>query len=281
MGVNPKKPPQQLWCHVRHCRLLLPGRMTCRPVSRDRPAPANPFARWCARDVEVVRLTRAASVAGGPPRHEPVLAVDPRCVPNRGKHSSGLDMCWNGAHRRAEKGLEIATRAWVDGPHPRAYTLRVAQTAPAPLRDTAAPRLAAALAPMARVVTTPSLPARTDLAVEGDCSQKTCVDGLGALAWQGLGQLRREAPRRHLSSGPRRNGPGRPQPSAGQVDRCARAGCEPGAADDAARALAAQVVKHPQCQRPLPCGVGRHRSTGGYALRFSPDVALSAQPLYR
>jgi hypothetical protein len=89
-------------------------------VSRDRPYHEKTFARWLACDVDFVSLNRAALVEVVPPSHEHVLAFEPSFVPNSGKHTYGLDMFWNGAHSRAEKGLELATLAWVEVTHKRA-----------------------------------------------------------------------------------------------------------------------------------------------------------------
>jgi DDE superfamily endonuclease len=191
--------------------LMLPGRITLRHLSRYSPYHEKTVARWFARDVDVVSLNRAAIVEVVPPSHEHVLAFDPRFVPKSGKHSYGLDMFWNGAHSRAEQGLEIATLAWVEVPQNSAYTLRVEQTSPAPHRDTEDTRIDAYLSPIARMVTPPPLEALKYLAVDGYFSNKKFVDGICALDLHVIGKLRRDAHLRHLYSGPRRNGPGRPK----------------------------------------------------------------------
>lgn len=61
-----------------------------------------------------------------------------------------------------------------------------------------------------------------------------------------IGQLRRDAQLRHLSSGPRRDGPGRPKTDDGKVDVSDLARFEPVDADETAIALYSQVVNHPQ-----------------------------------
>jgi hypothetical protein len=114
---NPKKPQQKFLCHLMRLMLMLPGRVTFRNLSRYSPYHEKTFARWFTRDVDFVSLNCAAIVEVVPRRHEHVLAFDPSCVAKSGKHTYGLDMFWNGAHSRAEKGWEIATRAWIDVPH--------------------------------------------------------------------------------------------------------------------------------------------------------------------
>ena len=281
MRVKPKKPQQKFLCHVMHLMLMLPGRITFRNLSRYSPYHEKTFARWFARDVDFVSLNRAAIVEVVPPSHEHVLAFDPSFVPKSGKHTYGLDMFWNGAHSRAEKGVEIATLAWIDVTHNSAYTLSVEQTSPAPHSDAEETRIAISLAHMARVVTPQSLQGRKDLAVDGYFSKKKFVDGICALDLHVIGKLRRDAHLRHLYSGPRRNGPGRPKTYDGKVDISDLARFESGEVDDADIALYSQVVNHPQLQRNLHLVVVRHRSTGRYALLFSTDVSLSAQTIYR
>jgi Transposase DDE domain len=158
----------------------------------------------------------------------------------------------------------------------------VEQTSPAPQRDTEDTRIEAYLSHIARVVTTQPLQALKYLAVDGYFGKKKFVDGICALDLHVIGKLRRDAHLRHLYSGPRRNGPGRPKTYDGKVDISDLARFELGEVADVDIALYSQVVNHPQLQRNLHClVVVRHRSTGRYVLLFSTDVSLSAQTIYR
>ena len=154
---NTKKPQQQFLCHVMHLLLMLPGRVTFRNLSRYSPYHEKTFARWFARDFDFVSLNHAAIVEVVAPGHEHVLAFDPSFVSKSGKQTPGLDMFWNGAHSRAEKGLEIATLAWVDVTQNSAYTLSVEQTATTLSRDAEQTRINAYLIHIERVVTTHKL----------------------------------------------------------------------------------------------------------------------------
>ena len=138
---NPTKPQQKFLCHMMRLMLMLPGRVTFRNLSRYSPYHERTFARWFARDVDFVTLNHAAIVEVVPPSHEHILAFDPSFVPKSGKHTYGLDMFWNGAHSRAEKGMELATLAWIDVTHNSAYTLSVEQTSPAPQSGTEETRI--------------------------------------------------------------------------------------------------------------------------------------------
>ena len=279
---NSKKPQQKFLCHVMRLMLLLPGRVTFRNLSRYRPYHERTFARWFARDFDFVTLNRAAIVEVVPQSHEHILAFDPSFVPKSGEHTYGLAMFWNGASSRAEKGVEIATLAWIDVTHNSAYTLSVEQTSSAaPQRDAEETRIDTYLAHITRVVTTQPLQALKYLAVDGYFSKKKFVDGICALDLHVIGKLRRDAKLRHLYRGPRGHGPGRPKTSDGKVDVHDLARFEPVDVDDDDIALYSQVVNHPQLQRNLRVVVVRHLPTGRSALLFSTDVALSAQTIYR
>jgi len=278
---NPTKPQQKFLCHMMRLMLMLPGRVTFRNLSRYSPYHESTFARWFARDFDFVTLNHAAIIEVVPPSHEHILAFDPSFVPKSGKYTYGLDMFWNGAHSRAEKGMELATLAWIDVTHNSAYTLSVEQTSPAPQSGTEETRIDTYLAHLARVVTTQPLQALTYLAVDGYFSKTKFVDGICALDLQVIGKLRRDAHLRHLYSGPRRDGPGRPKTYDGKVDISDMARFEPGEVDEADIARYSQVVNHPPLQRNLHLVVVRHLPTGRYALLFSTDVALSAKTIYR
>ncbi len=278
---NTTKPQQKFLCHVRRLMLLVPGRVTFRHLRRDRPDHEQTFARWFERDVAVVSLNHAAIVHVVAAHHEHVLAFDPSVVPKSGKRPPGLDRCWNGAHSRAEKGVESATLAWGDVTQNSAYTLSVEQTPTTLHCDAEQTRIDPSLAHMARVVTTPQLQARTSLVADGDFSTQKFVDGLGALEMHLISQLRRDAHLRHLYRGPRCTGPGRPQTDAGKVSCHDLARCEHVDTDDQDMALYQQVVNHPPLKRHRRLVVVQPLPTGRSARRLSTDGALAAQALYR
>jgi hypothetical protein len=261
--------------------LMLPGRMTFRNLSRYSPYHEKTFARWCARDCDFVSLNHAAIVEVVAPRHEHLLAFDPSFVPQSGQHTYGLDMFWNGAHSRAAKGLEIATRAWVDVTENSAYALSVEQTPPTQSRDAEQTRIDAYLSQIAAVGTTQQLQPLKYLVVDGSFSKQKFVEGLCALDLHLVGKLRRDANLRHLYSGPRHSGPGRPKTYDGQVLFSDLARFEQVESGDEDMTRYHQVVHHVHRKRHLRLGLVRHRPSGRSALLFSPDVTLSAQAIYR
>lgn len=278
---NTKKPQQKFLCHVMRLMLLVPGRVTFRNLSRYSPYHEKTFARWFERDVDFVSLNHAAIVNVVATHHEHVLAFDPSFVPKSGKRTPGLDMFWNGAHSRAEKGLEIATLAWVDVTQNSAYTLSVEQTPTTLKRDAEQTRINTYLAHIERVVTTQQLQTLKYLVADGYFSKQKFVDGICALEMHLISKLRRDAHLRHLYRGPRSTGPGRPKTYDGKVSYHDLSRFEHVDTDDKDIALYHQVVNHPQLKRNLRLVVVQHLPTGRYALLLSTDVALSAQAIYR
>jgi hypothetical protein len=98
--------------------------------------------------------------------------------------------------------------------------------------------------------------------VEGYCSKQTFVDGICAWEMHLVGTLRRDANWRHLYSGPRQSGPGRPTIYAGQVTCSARARFEQVESGDEDIARYHQVVQHVHRKRHLRLVLVRHRPTG-------------------
>jgi len=278
---NTKKPQRKFLCHVMRVLLLLPGHVTFRNLSRYSPYHEKTFARWFARDWDVVSLNRAAIVEVVPPHNEHILAFDPSLVSKSGTYTYGLDLFGNGAHSRAEKGLEIATLAWVDVSHHSASALRVEQTPPAPTPATEETRIDSSLAQMKHVVTTQPLAGLTYLAGDGYCSKKKVVDGISALGLHVVGTLRRDANLRHLYAGPPRASRGRPKTYDGKVNVNTLARFEPVESDDAEIARYYQGVNPVQVKRHVGVVVVRHRPTQRYALLCSTAVALPATTLSR
>lgn len=278
---NTKKPQQKFLCHVMRLLLMLPGHVTFRNLSRYSPYHEKTFARWFARDFDFVSLNHAAIVEVVAPRHEHVLAFDPSFVPKSGKRTYGLDRFWNGTHSRAEKGLEIATLAWLDVTQNSAYALSVLQTPTAQSSDAEQTRIDTYLSHIAGVVTTQQLQPLKYLVVDGYFSKQKFVDGICALDMHLVGKLRRDANLRYLYTGPRHSGPGRPKIYDGKVTCSDLARFEQVESGDQDIALYHQVVNHVHLKRNLRLVLACHRPTGRYALLFSTDVALSAQTLYR
>jgi hypothetical protein len=89
---------------------MLLGHATLRNLSRYSAYHERTFARWYARDFDLVSLNQAAIIRVIPPAHEQALVIDASFVPQSGKKTSGLDRFWNGRHSRTEKGQAMMSR---------------------------------------------------------------------------------------------------------------------------------------------------------------------------
>src|SRR4051795_6930591 len=61
---------------------------------------------------------------------ECILAFDPTFLSKAGKHTAGVYKFWNGAHQRAEQGLEAGVLSLVDVGDHMAYHIEATQTQP-------------------------------------------------------------------------------------------------------------------------------------------------------
>ena len=88
------------------------------------------YARQFSQSFDFIGLNRAlidrAIRAGG----ARLIAFDPSFIAKAGKHTPGRAYFWNGAHRRAEKGLEVSAFSTVDLEQHTGFTLSIQQTQP-------------------------------------------------------------------------------------------------------------------------------------------------------
>src|SRR4051795_8983749 len=61
---------------------------------------------------------------------ECILAFDPTFLSKSGRHTPGVYKFWNGAHQRAEKGLEAGVLSLIDVEDHMAYHIEATQTQP-------------------------------------------------------------------------------------------------------------------------------------------------------
>jgi len=260
---------------------MLPGHATFRKLSRYSPSHERTFSRWDARDFDWVSLTKAAITEVVPAEHAQALALDASFVANSGKHTYGLDRFWNSCHGRAERGLEVSVLGWVDITANSAYGLSVEQTPPSLEANPESTRIDVYLAQLRRVVTQYHLYGLHYVRTDGAYSKVKFVDGVCGLNLHQIGKLRGDANLRHLYSGPRRSGPGRPQTYAGKVDWADRARFERVETDDEGIVLYAHVVNHVHFKRNLRVVRVVDTSSQRAALLLSTDLDLSAMTIYR
>jgi hypothetical protein len=110
--------------------LGLRGRVNCRNLSRYCDYAERSIARQFREPFDWPDVHQRVLRTALDPRSELVSAQDASFIPKSGKQTFGLGHFFNGCASRAERGLEIATLAVVDGTRRCAFTLAVAQTPP-------------------------------------------------------------------------------------------------------------------------------------------------------
>lgn len=188
--LNQSQQPQRKFvAHLLGLMLMLPGHATFRHMSRYSPYHERTFAWWYDTDLDWVSRNKAAITDVVPAEHEQALVVDASCVPQSGKHTSGLDRFWNGSHSRTEQGREISTVAWLDITRNCAYCLRVAQTPPRPASsDAEATRMDVSLDQRRRVVEAHDVRCRRYVLTDGAYRHQKCVAGVVDLGMHHMGK---------------------------------------------------------------------------------------------
>jgi hypothetical protein len=110
--------------------LALRGRVNFRHLSRSCDYGARTMARQFRRCFDWPDFHHRVIPVALAPHAEVISAQDAAFIPKSGKQTFGLGHFFNGCTSRAERGLEISTRAVVDVTRRCAFTLAVAQTPP-------------------------------------------------------------------------------------------------------------------------------------------------------
>jgi hypothetical protein len=232
--------------------------------------------------VDVVSLHKAAISRVIPPAPEQALGLEASFVPNSGQKTYGLDRCWNGSHRRTEKGLEISALAWLDITDHGAYGRSVEQTLPIDkTTGSEATRIDGYLDQLARVVSAHHLSHRRYVITDGDDSQQKFLGGVRALGREPIGTRRLDANLRALYQGLQRSGPGRPKTSDGKVNGDTLARFEKNATEEDEIVLSHQVLTHGPCQCNLRVVLVVDPKHHRRAVLLSTHVDIDALTLYR
>src|SRR3954467_107626 len=153
---------------------------------------------------------------------ECILAFDPTFVPKSGKHTPGVYQFWNGAHQRAEKGLEAGVLALIDVGDRMAYHIEATQTEV----GAAEPGAAAAdgnkgtMEQYAQMITshTAMLQSYSSVVVvDGYFMKKGFIEALTTEGFQVVTKGRRDASLQYLYNG-KQSGIGRPRQFSGKVN---------------------------------------------------------------
>jgi Transposase DDE domain len=154
---------------------------------------------------------------------ECILAFDPTFVPKSGKDTPGLYTFWNGAHQRAEKGLEAGVLALIDVNDRMAYHIEATQTEVAAV-DPDAPAAAdgnkGTMEQYARMITTDKAmlqPYSTVVVVDGYFMKKGFIEAMTTEGFEVVTKGRRDADLKYLYHG-KQSGNGHPRWYSGKVN---------------------------------------------------------------
>src|SRR5438270_8083400 len=154
---------------------------------------------------------------------ECILAFDPTFVPKSGKDTPGLYQFWNGAHQRAEKGLEAGVLALIDVNDRMAYHIEATQTEVAavdPDAPTAADGNKGTMEQYARMITTDKAMLQqysTVVVGDGDFMKKGFIEAMTTEGFQVVTKGRRDASLKYLYHG-KQSGVGHPRWYSGKVN---------------------------------------------------------------
>jgi hypothetical protein len=108
--------------------MCLNGRVNFRNLSRYSDYSEKTFSRWFRQPFDFVEFNRLSLLPLETPETQLIAATDCSFIPKSGKHTDGLGKFYNGAHKKAEKGLEISTLAIINVTENTAYNLSTRQT---------------------------------------------------------------------------------------------------------------------------------------------------------
>ena len=285
--------------------LVVRGKVNFRNLSRYSDRSEKTYARQFAQAFDFVAFNRQLLNETIGTQGARVVAFDPSFIAKAGKKTYGRDFFWNGAHQRAEKGLEVSVLSIVDLESNTGFTLSARQTAPTedPPPSPSPKRKPAQRRKKARrtleeeeetridrylhhlsAVAPALLPPENHVAVDGYFAKQKWVAGVEELGLHTIGKLRGDANMRFFDTGPKRaRGQGRQKTYAGKVDWQDLQDFDWVSSEDGID-LYTQVLNHRSLKRTLRVVVvldQRDPKHPRYALLFSTDLTLDAQTIYR
>jgi hypothetical protein len=198
-----------------------------------------------------------------------------------GKHTSGLDLFYNGSHSRVERGLEVSLLAVVDVVTQTGYALNATQTA-AKDEFPELSRVDQAIDDLERH--RHLLPPQVRyLAVDGFYAKAQFVDAVVESELHLVSKLRRDANLRYLYRGPQKPR-GAKRKYAGKVDLSAPVGFEQVKEVQPGVMLYSALVWHMSLKRLVRLAYLQQQHPAGkisYVVLFSTDVEQSAWEIYQ
>src|SRR3982751_2169912 len=152
---------------------------------------------------------------------ECILAFDPTFVPKSGKDTPGLYKFWNGAHQRAEKGLEAGVLSLIDVSDHMAYHIEATQTQqPAAVDAAATDEQKGIMDQYATMITSHKATLQSYssvVVVDGYFMKQGFIDALTTEGFQVVTKGRRDASLKYLYHG-KQSGVGHPRWYSGKVN---------------------------------------------------------------
>jgi hypothetical protein len=154
---------------------------------------------------------------------ECILVFDPTFIPKSGRQTPGIYKFWNGAHQRAEKGLEAGVLALIDVEDKMAYHIEATQTEVESVNPAVAEEQEGNKGMMeqyAQMITSHTAMLQqysTIVVVDGYFMKKGFLETLTTEGFQVVTKGRRDASLKYLYHGPY-SGNGRPRQYSGKVN---------------------------------------------------------------
>ena len=312
-GLSISKPQRRFLLTLFTTILAVRGKINFRNLSRYSDLSEKTYSRQFANAFDAVTFNRQLINAAIGTESERIVVFDPSFISKAGKKTYGRDFFWNGAHNRAEKGLEISTFAIVDVKRNTGFALSVRQTdptaesspafspeetakekteeqsGPAPKKKTGASApedetLIDAYLQHLSAVRPSLLDVEKHVVVDGYFAKKKWVDGVEAFGRHTIGKLRGDADMRYFYTGPKREkGSGRQKTYDGKVDWQDLRRFHYVAYQDGIE-LYTLVLNHVSLKRTVRVVVlldVRDKEKRRYALLFSTDTNLAALTIYQ
>jgi Transposase DDE domain len=151
---------------------------------------------------------------------ECILAFDPTFLSKAGKHTAGVYKFWNGAHQRAEQGLEAGVLSLVDVGDHMAYHIEATQTQPVAVDAAATEEQKGIMDQYATMITSHTAMLQqysTVVVVDGYFMKQGFIDALTTEGFEVVTKGRRDASLKYLYHG-KQSGVGHPRWYSGKVN---------------------------------------------------------------
>ena len=151
---------------------------------------------------------------------ECIYAFDPTFVSKSGRHTPGVYKFWNGAHQRAEKGLEAGVLSLVDVEDHMAYHIEATQTQPVAVGAAVAEEQKGIMEQYATMITSHTAMLQqysTVVVVDGYFMKQGFIDALTTEGFEVVTKGRRDASLKYLYHG-KQSGHGHPRWYSGKVN---------------------------------------------------------------